>query len=101
MLNQLYLDVLSRYLTQAQVITLEILVWLIQAHKTVKIERLAAYFSLRIKYESRRRRIQRFLKLERLSVSILWLPILKQIIKKKIANWERIYLVLDRTKMEK
>ena len=27
---------------QDQVITLEILVWLIQAHKTIKIERLAA-----------------------------------------------------------
>jgi len=27
----------------------------------------------------------------------LWLPIIKQIIKKKIASWERIYLVLDRT----
>jgi len=97
MLNQFYCDVISRYLTPDQVITLEILVWLIQAYKTIKIERLAAYFCLPIKYESRRRRIQRFLKLERLSVSILWLPIIKQIIKKKIASWERIYLVLDRT----
>jgi hypothetical protein len=97
MLNQLYLDVISRYLTQDQVITLEILVWLIQAHKTIKIERLAAYFPLPIKYESRRRRIQRFLKLERLSVSLLWLPIIQQIIKKKFANRERIYLVFDRT----
>jgi hypothetical protein len=34
MLNQLYLDVLSRYITRDQVITLAILVWLIQAHKT-------------------------------------------------------------------
>jgi len=65
MLNQFYCDVISRYLTPDQVITLEILVWLIQAHKTIKIERLAAYFCLPIKYESRRRRIQRFLKLER------------------------------------
>lgn len=97
MLNQFYCDVISRYLTPDQVITLEILVWLIQAYKTIKIERLAAYFCLPIKYESRRRRIQRFLKLERLSVSLLWLPIIKQIIKKKIADWERIYLVLDRT----
>jgi len=95
MLNQLYLDILLRYLTQDQVITLEILVWIIQAHKTVKIERLAAYFSLPIKYESRRRRIQRFLKLERLSVSILWLPIIKQIIAQKFTSREKIYLVLD------
>jgi len=65
MLNQFYCDVISRYLTPDQVITLEILVWLIQAYKTIKIERLAAYFCLPIKSESRRRRIQRFLKLER------------------------------------
>ena len=65
MLEKFYLDLLSRYLTEDQVITLEMLVWLIQIHKTVKIERLAAHLSLPIKYESRRRRIQRFLKLNR------------------------------------
>jgi len=73
MLEKLYMDVLSRYLTQDQVITLKMLVWLLQVHKTVKIERLAAHFSLPIKYESRRKRIQRLLKLDRLSVSLLWL----------------------------
>lgn len=97
MLEQFYLDVLSRYLTQDQVITLSMLVWLIQAHKTVKIERLAAHFSLPIKYESRRKRIQRFLKLDRLSVSALWFPIVQQTIEKKYQKGERIYLVLDRT----
>ncbi|WP_287660276.1 MULTISPECIES: IS4 family transposase [unclassified Microcystis] len=100
MLEQFYLDVLSRYLTQDQVITLSMLVWLIQVHKTVKIERLAAHFSLPIKYESRRKRIQRFLKLDRLSVSLLWLPLVQQIIERKYQKGERIYLVLDRTQWQ-
>ncbi|MGK7932457.1 MAG: IS4 family transposase, partial [Microcystaceae cyanobacterium] len=73
------------------------LVWLIQLHKTVKIERLAAHFSLPIKYESRRRRIQRFLKLDRVSVSLIWFPIIQKIIEKKYKKGARIYLVLDRT----
>ena len=57
MLEESYRSILSRYLNQDQLITLEMLVWLIQIHKNVKLERLAAYFSLPIKYESRRRRI--------------------------------------------
>ena len=97
MLEKFYLDLLSRYLTEDQVITLEMLVWLIQIHKTVKIERLAAHLSLPIKYESRRRRIQRFLKLNRLSISALWLPLIQQIIERKYKKGERIYIVLDRS----
>lgn len=97
MLENLYIDVLSRYLTPDQVITLQMLVWLIQVHKTVKIERLAAHLSLPIKYESRRKRIQRLLKLDRLSVSLLWLLIVQRIIERKYQKGERIYLVLDRT----
>ena len=97
MLAELYRNLLLRYLNQDQLITLEMLVWLIQVHKIVKIERLAAYFSLPIKYESRRRRIQRFLKLNALSVSVLWFPMIQQIIERKFPKKERLYLVLDRT----
>jgi hypothetical protein len=78
MLQELYRTVVSRYLSPDQLITLEILVWLIQVHKNVKIERLAAHFSLPIKYESRRRRIQRFLKLNTLSVVLLTTNIKKK-----------------------
>ncbi|PSF28536.1 hypothetical protein C7H19_24635 [Aphanothece hegewaldii CCALA 016] len=67
MLPELYRTHLSSQLSQAQLLTLEILVWLLQVHKQVKIERgvqgspcggehsplrLAAYFPLPIKYES-------------------------------------------------
>jgi hypothetical protein len=52
MLPELYRIHLSSQLSQAQLLTLEILVWLLQVHKQVRIERLAAHFSLPIKYES-------------------------------------------------
>lgn len=97
MLTQLDRHLLSRYLSPDQLITLEMLVWLLQVHKSMKIERLAAYFPLPIKYESRRRRIPRFLKLNVLSVSLLWLPPIAKILERKFSTRERLYLVLDRT----
>ena len=50
-------------LTNSQLQTLKILVWLLTVQKTVKLETLAAGFPLLIKYESRRKHIQRFLTL--------------------------------------
>jgi hypothetical protein len=90
-LPELYLTHLSKYFSEAQLITLEILVWLLQIHKQIKIERLAAHFPLPIKYESRRRHLQRFLKLQFLSVSLIWLPIIKTIISNKYQKKERLY----------
>ena len=48
---------LQAVLTPSQVTTLEILVWLLQINKQVKIEQLAARFTLPIKYENRRQKI--------------------------------------------
>lgn len=97
MLPELYRTCLQSQLTPAQFLTLEILVWLLQIHKQVKIERLAAHFPLPILFESRRRHIQRFLKLPVLSVSRLWFPIIEGVIKLKFKLGARLYLALDRT----
>lgn len=97
MLNQLYRNHLSRYLSSDPLITLETLVYLIQTYKQLKIERLAAYFPLPIKYESRRRRIQRLLKLSSLSVALLWFPIIRELINRQFLPEQTLYLVLDRT----
>jgi len=97
MLPELYRTHLSSQLSQAQLLTLEILVWLLQVHKQVRIERLAAHFPLPIKYESRRRHIQRFLKHRAMSVILIWLPLIEAIIKLKFKKGERLYLAIDRT----
>ncbi len=57
MLPELYQKHLKTHLSSSQFLTLEILVWLLQVHKQVKIERLAACFPLPILFESRRRKI--------------------------------------------
>lgn len=72
MLPKLYRNHLANRLTRAQLLSLEIWVWLLQVHKNVKIEKLAAYYPLPIKYESRRRRLQRFLVLPSLSIALIW-----------------------------
>jgi hypothetical protein len=40
--TKFYQAQLEKYLSQSQLITLKLLVWLLQSHKQVKIERLAA-----------------------------------------------------------
>jgi Transposase DDE domain len=97
MLTELYRTHLKNQLSSAQLLTLEILVWLLQVHKQVKIERLAAHFPLPILFESRRRHIQRFLKLSVLSIPLIWFPIIEAIIQGKIELGQRLYLAIDRT----
>ena len=71
---------LQANLSEAQYLTLQILILLLQGHRTVQLERLAALFPQPITFESRRRNLQRFLKLPQLRVKLLWFPLIKHII---------------------
>jgi len=97
MLPEFYRSSLKSQLNLTQLLTVEVLVWLIQVHKQVRIERLAAHFPLPIRFESRRRHLQRFLQLPQLSVVLLWFPIIQALIKLKIQPGKRLYLAIDRT----
>jgi hypothetical protein len=97
MLPIFYQAQLEKYLSQSQLITLKLLVWLLQSHKQVKIERLAATLPLPIQQNSRRRHIQRFLSLKRLSVVLLWFPLIQQIITRHIVKGKQLIIALDRT----
>nr|WP_293102947.1 hypothetical protein [Okeania sp. SIO2F4] len=93
----LYESDFKQSLTNTQVQILKILVWLLTVHKTVKIEKLAACFPLPIKYESRRRHIQRFLSLFSLSLPLFWFPIIKKIINQEFSDGSQLILTIDRT----
>jgi len=97
MLPQFYQTHLQKYLSESQLITLKLLVWLLQSQKQVKIERLAVTLPLPIQQNSRRRHIQRFLKLTRLSVFLVWFPLIKEIITQRIPKAKRLIIALDRT----
>jgi hypothetical protein len=100
MLPVFYQTHLEKYLSQAQMITLKLLVWLLQNQKQVKIERLAATLPLPIQQNSRRRHIQRFLNLTKLSVVILWFPLIKEIVSSRIASGKQLIIALDRTQWQ-
>ena len=97
----LYESHFKQSLSNTQVQTLKMLVWMLTFQKTVKIERLAACCPLPIKYQSRRRHIQRFLKLFSLSLPIFWFPIIQAIINQEFPHDSQLILTIDRTIGEK
>lgn len=99
-LPEFYYNCIRDYLSESQLLTLEILVWLLQVHKQVRIERLAACLPIPILYESRRRHLQRFLVLRKLSVPLVWFPLIKCILKTQIPLSTRLVVPLDRTQWE-
>ena len=97
MLPQFYIDYLKTYLPSSEFLTLQILVWLLQVNRQIRIERLASSFPYPIKCESRRKKIQRFLKSSNLSLSLLWFPLIKKIISTQFKKGERLIITIDRT----
>ncbi len=97
MLPEFYIEYLKTYLPSSELLTLQILVWLLQVHRQVRIERLASSFPYPIKCESRRKKIQRFLSLPRLSLPLLWFPLIKKIIASQYKKGDRLIITIDRT----
>ena len=96
MLPLFYQTILEKYITKAQLITLNMLVWVLQSQKQVKIERLAATFPLPIQ-ENSRRHLQRVLRLNALRVVLLCLPIIKELLFREIKPGKELIVALDRT----
>lgn len=64
----------QKQLKKAEYLALSLLIFLLQINKQVSIESLATGMPYPILFESRRRGIQRFLKLPMLTVEKLWFP---------------------------
>jgi hypothetical protein len=100
MLPTFYQSCLRSQLSDAQFITLEILVELLQQERKITIERLATLFPQPILFESRRRNLQRFLSLPQMTPEALWFPIAKQWIKQHIPRGQALQIVIDRTQWQ-
>jgi hypothetical protein len=72
-----YQTTLRTHLSEAQYLTLQLLLLLLQAHRQVKLSVLASVFPQPIQYQSRKRNLQRFLALPKLTLKMLWFPLLK------------------------
>jgi hypothetical protein len=97
MLIESYQKLLEKSLKKSQFLLLQLLIWLLQVHKQVRIERLAACLPLPILFESRRRKIQKFLVLKHFNIEEIWLPLLKAIIQPELKREKRVILIIDRT----
>src|SRR4028118_578766 len=97
MLPLFYHSILEKYLTPAQLLTLQMLLWLLQSQKQVRIERLAATLQLPILQSSRRRHIQRFLQIKALSILVVWFPSVKEVICRQLKPGSQLIIALDRT----
>lgn len=97
MLPSFYQICFSSQLKHTQYLTLQILVFLLQVHKHVSIERLATVMPYPVLFESRRRGIQRFLSLQKLQVELLWFPLIKYILRNFIKGQRPLMLAIDRT----
>ena len=65
------------HLSPRQSLTLELLILLMQTHRTLCLGQLANVFPQPIHYASRIRHLQRFLVLPSLRIKLLWFPLLK------------------------
>jgi hypothetical protein len=70
---------------------------MLQIHKQVSIELLASFMPYPIQFESRRRSLQRFLKLDSLNIKTLWFPLVTEILKAKFNKYKPLKLAIDRT----
>lgn len=97
MLPVFYQTHLKSQLNLAEFIFLKILLNLLQSIKKVNLESLANALPIPIKFESRRKRIQRFLSLPNLTIEKIWFPIVTVCLETYFPSNQIIYLVIDRT----
>ncbi len=97
MLLTLYQAHLQSQLNRADYLLLTCLIQLLQTIKQVRLEALAQALPLPIIFESRRRRLQRFLSLPQLTLEALWFPILKAWLKAEFEPGIVMYIAFDLT----
>jgi len=97
MIAKQYQTIVQNELGYATYLLVTLLVASLQTLKQVKLERLAEALPLPILFESRRKKLQRFLKLEALRIETLWFPCVQCLLEQFFSPGECIYIAIDRT----
>ncbi|MGL6341674.1 MAG: IS4 family transposase [Waterburya sp.] len=100
MLPELYQNHFQKHLKPCDYLLLEIMINLLQSIKQVNLEKLATSLPLPILFESRSKKIQRFLSLPEWNVKTIWLALISQWINTSIARQEVLHLAIDRTRWQ-
>jgi len=88
---------LEKKLTLAQFKLIEILLPVIQSEKQIRLERLSRVFPSLITSESRRRKLQRFLDLPNLTISLIWFPLITYWLTTYCRVGSRLSIAIDRS----
>lgn len=97
MLPVFYQTYLETQFSPSESLFLNIIITILQSIQNIALESLATKLPIPIVFESRRKRIQRFLSLPNLTIDKVWLPIVKAWLEKTFTPKSVVYLVIDRT----
>lgn len=97
MLPVFYQTYLETQFSPSEYLFLKIIITILQSIQNIALESLATQLPMPILFESRRKRIQRFLSLPSFTVEEIWLPIVKAWLEKTFTAQSIVYLVIDRT----
>jgi hypothetical protein len=98
MMPPFYQTHLQSQLSRADYLLLILLVDLLQSIKQVKLEILATALPFPITFNSRRKKIQRFLSLPELTIEKIWFQIVQSWLSTALESNQVLYLAIDRTK---
>lgn len=101
MLPSLYQKHLENQLKDSELLFFNLMINVLQNIKEVSLEKLANALPLPILFESRRKKVQRFLSLPILQSHEIWLNLIKDWLAQNFMSSDAIYLVIDRTKWER
>jgi len=101
MLPSLYQTHLENQLEPSELLFLNLIINVLQNIKEVSIEKIATALPIPILFESRRKKVQRFLSLPILNIKALWFPIIKDWLAQNFTANHSFYLVIDRTIWER
>jgi hypothetical protein len=91
---------LSENLTRANYLLAVLLIQVVQSIKEVTLESIATKLAMPIKFESRRKKVQRFLSDKRWNLDDIWLSLVIDWITGSVKQNGVIYLAIDRTKWQ-
>lgn len=101
MLPSLYQTHLENQLKPTELLFFHLLINVVQVLKEVSLEKIAAALPFPILFESRRKKVQRYLSLPLFNFENLWFPIIEQWLALNFAENQPLYLVIDRTSWAK
>jgi hypothetical protein len=97
MLPKFYQTHLKNQLSTAEYLLLQILINVLQVIKKVTLEAVANALPIPIEFESRRKKVQRFLSVPNLDIKKIWFPIVIEWLEIYFEPEKIIYLAIDRT----